>query len=115
MQEALENQRRAQARTFDRVDWTTTFLEWAIVDDIPLRKTTSPSLRRLCCYRNPVMEPVFPRQHSTTGLWVKKLFRATKPHIIESLKAAKSRITISFDAWKSDNNINLLGVFAHFF
>jgi hypothetical protein len=115
MREAVERQQQAQARAFDRTEWKHTFLEWAIVDDISLRKTTSKRLRSLCCYGNPVMDPVFPRNHSTTAEWVKKLFQATKPRIIESLAGAKSRITISFDAWKSDNSLNLLGVFAHYF
>lgn len=111
----LKRQKTAQQSIFNKHDWKSVFLEWAIVDDISLRKTASNRLKRMACYRNPIMEPFFPGGHATTRVWVIKLFEVTKPHIRLSLANARSRITISFDGWKSDNELDLLGVFAHYF
>ena len=43
-----------------------------------------------------------------------KTFEATKEEVRAHLRGARSRITLSFDAWKSDNELHLLGIVAHF-
>jgi hypothetical protein len=41
-------------------------------------------------------------------------YKTLKPFVIHSLVAAKSRISLSFDGWKSDNDLDMLAIIAHY-
>ena len=61
-----------------------------------------------------MLRKVIPQSPQTTRSWKVAAFKRHKPLIIHHLAAAKSRITLSFDAWKSDNHLDLLGIMAHY-
>ena len=110
----LQAQDDAQRTTFVRSDWKLAFLRWAVGDEVSLSKTASQRFRDLIVYRNPIIEPVLPRSHNTTRRWIISAFPQAKGAVRRSLSTAKSRVSISFDAWKSDNELDLLGVIAHY-
>ena len=56
-----------------------------------------------------------PQSTNTTRGWIIQEFEQGKKAVIKDLAQAKSRITVSFDGWKADNEIlDLLGVVAHY-
>ena len=112
--EAVQAQIDAQKTTVDKDDWKDVFLAWAIADDVSLSKTASKRLRRLLSYRAPLIKDLIPQSRTTTRRWIIASFKQLKPVVIQELAAAKSRITLSFDAWKSDNELDLLGITAHY-
>lgn len=112
--ESLKRQRQAQETVFNLDDWQATFVTWAVKDDISLRATTSASLQQLLLYRNPILKDALPSSHNTTRGWILKAARHAKHVVSCSLATAKSRIVLSFDGWKSENELDLLGVVAHY-
>lgn len=52
--------------------------------------------------------------HSTVKLWVMDDFKASQKLIQRQLRAAKSAIHLSFDAWTSPSQRALLGIVRHF-
>jgi hypothetical protein len=111
---SIKRQAEIQATPFDRSDFQTTFIAWAVSDDISLARTTSKRLRTLVTYRNPFLTAILPENHSTTRAWIMQAYQASTAAVRRSLARARSRIALSFDGWKSDNNLDLLGVTAHY-
>lgn len=114
MLESLQRQSEAQRTTFSREAWESAFVAWTVNDDVGLRKTTTPWLRSLITYRNSFLDAVIPQSANTTRRWIIKTFKASKSAVRRSLATARSRVTLSFDGWLSDNGLDLLGVFAHY-
>lgn len=110
----VQRQIEAQSAVFDSNDWKAAYLSWAIADDVSLSKTASKRLRRLLGYRAPLIKPIIPKSRNTTRRWIIEAYNSFKAVVIHHLSTAKSRISLSFDAWKSDNELDLLGVVAHF-
>lgn len=56
-----------------------------------------------------------PRSANTARDWIIQDFEQGKKAVIKDLAQAKSRVTISFDGWKADNEVlDLLDVVAHY-
>ena len=110
----VQRQLNAQTAIFDQDDWQSYFLAWAVSDDISLRKAVSKRHRKLLIYRNPILKDVIPQSKTTMRKLVISAHKALKPVVIHSLATAKSRITLSFDAWKSDNDLDMLAIIAHY-
>jgi hypothetical protein len=111
---ALKRQEQAQSTTFNLLDWQSVFTAWAVIDDVSLGKTTSNALKQLLIYRNPIIEGALPQSYSTTRSWIMQGFKQAKAAVRRSMATSKSRITLSFDGWKSGNELDLLGVVAHY-
>jgi hypothetical protein len=60
------------------------------------------------------VQPLLPNSPTTTRRWIIKASQHAKKAVRRSLAKAKSRITLSFDGWKSDNELDLLGIIAHY-
>jgi hypothetical protein len=100
---------------FRQQEFVNAFLEWIICDNIKHRKATSIRLKR--CFKIANIEAInaFPDSHSTVETWIHDLFRHMEPQILEELRNAKSKITITFDGWGSKREkISVLGVVVHF-
>lgn len=52
--------------------------------------------------------------HNTAQRWLISAYQNNKKLVRKSLIAAKGRITVSFDGWKSDTQVDYLGVVAHY-
>jgi hypothetical protein len=110
----LKRQAEAQTSSFDRSDFQNILLSWIVGDDISLRSSCSKRLRTLVTYRNPILANALPTCHQTSRQWIVQASRAAKEAIRRDLSKAKSRITLSFDGWKSGNELDLLGVVGHY-
>ena len=91
------------------------FLSYTLSDDVSLSKTTSPALHRLLLYRTPPPEDILHKSANTTRAWILSAFTQSKSKaaIRRELAATASRITLSFDGWKSGNKLTMPGTIAH--
>ena len=110
----IKRQKRSQEETFDREGWKRTYLEWLVSSNQLLRQASGDKLKALISFRNPIVEPLIPQSHHTPRDWIVEAFTAAKPTVIQSLQMARSTITVSFDHWLADNELDLLGVVAHY-
>ena len=100
---------------FRQLEFRSAFLEWVIIDNIKQRKAVLLRLRRLFYIANSQAANALPSSHSTVGSWIEDMFAYFEPQIIEEVKTARSRISISFDGWGSKHEkISVLGVVVHF-
>lgn len=112
--EAIKRQKAAEDAPFDKDDWKAVFLEYVVSSDCSLRTSASEQLQTLASYRAPLIKPFFPKSHQLTHNWIVASYCRNKSLVASSLAVAKSRITLSFDGWKSDNELDLLGIIAHY-
>jgi hypothetical protein len=57
----------------------------------------------------------FPDSYQGIENWIHKLFEHFEPHIIEEIRTARSRISVSFNGWGSKHEkISVLSVVVHF-
>jgi hypothetical protein len=110
----IKRQKQAQDQVFDREGWKRTYIEWLVSSNQSLRQASGDKLKALLSFRNPIVEPIVPQSHHTPRDWLVNAFTAAKPAIIKALQKARSTITISFDNWLADNELDLLGVVAHY-
>jgi hypothetical protein len=114
IQDMLQRQEKAQRLVFDKERWKDRFVQWVVRDNQSLLSSISPALRALMMFQNPIVEPVFPRSHNTTRSWIITKYEEGKAAIVDHLAKARSTISISFDGWKADNDMDLLGILAHY-
>lgn len=57
---------------------------------------------------------ILPSSHNTSRSWILKAFDKEKTTIRAVILSAQSKISISFDAWQSDQDLLFLGVVGHF-
>ena len=60
------------------------------------------------------MKGALPDSYSTSRAWIMDNYKHSKGVVRQSLATAVSRITLSFESWKSGNELDLLGVIAHY-
>lgn len=111
---AVQRQIEAASTQLNRDGWRDCYLAWSISDDVSLSKASSKRLRRLLQYHNPAVKELLPKSRRTVRTWKLNTFKQFKPVVASNLQAAVSRISISFDGWKSGNGLSLLGVIAHY-
>lgn len=100
---------------FRQQEFINAFLEWIICDTVKHRKATSKRLKRCFKIANMDAAKAFPDSHTTVELWIHELFHHMEPQIINEIRNAKSKITITFDGWGSKREkISVLGVVVHF-
>jgi hypothetical protein len=110
----MKRQKQAQEEVFDREGWKRTYIKWLVSSNQSLRQASSENLKMLLSFQNPIIKPLVPRSHTTAHHWLLDAFTAAKPTVIRSLQRARSTISISFDNWLADNELDLLGVVAHY-
>lgn len=100
---------------FRQQEFKNAFLEWVICDKIKHKKAASDRLRRCFKIANREALAAIPTSSSTTASWIHEMFAYFEPQIIEEIRTAKSRISISFDGWGSKHEkISVVGVVVHF-
>ena len=100
---------------FRQLEFKNAFLQWVILDDIKQRKASSINLRRLFQIANSQAAELLPTSHSTIATWIDDMFAFFEPQIIEEIRTARSRISVSFNGWGSKHEkISVLGVVVHF-
>ena len=116
--ESLEGwalQHEAHHTVFDEEGWKSAYCRWIASSGISLRQASSDDLRALLCFQNPRLKKLVPQSHVTTRTWMVAEFAKHKQRIMDSIASARSKVTISFDGWKANNDVlDLLGVVAHY-
>jgi hypothetical protein len=108
-------QSTANDSIFDVVGWKATYCKWVVSSGISLRQAASPQHNALLCFQNPRVKDLLPQSHSTATSWVMAEYTRHQATIINSIATAKSKLTISFDGWKANNDVlDLLGVVVHY-
>ena len=80
-----------------------------------MRQTVDYHHRKLLTFQNPQISAIIPQSHNTARAWIIDEYQKARQVVIEDMACAKSRIMISFDSWKADNEVlDLLGVVAHY-
>ena len=82
---------------FRQQEFKNTFLDWIIYDNVKHRKAASKRLKRCFIIANKDAANAIPDSYSTVKNWIYKLFVYFEPQIIEEIRSAKSRITVTFD------------------
>lgn len=84
------------------------------VEQVPLQKVDSPSLRELLIYLNPRCRAALPGR-TTLKRYVGSAYEHALPAVRSELASARTKINLSFDLWTSPNRrLSLLGVVAHY-
>jgi hypothetical protein len=101
--------------TFDQVGWKAAYIRWVVCSGISLREASSSYHNELLAFQNPKVEAALPLSHNTTATWILQAYEDGKVKVSESLSKRTSRLTISFDGWKANNEVlELLGIVAHY-
>jgi hypothetical protein len=91
------------------------FLRWIICCHIALSMVENPFFRQLIEFINQLFISLLPSSANTIRQWVIEEHKRQKAIRIETLRKARSRITISFDTWTSPySKKHILSVIAHF-
>lgn len=90
-------------------------MKWVILDNIKYNKVASSRFTDLFRIANAQALLAIPSSHSTLSSWVHDMYWHFEPRVIEEIRTAKSRISVSFDGWGSKHEkISVLGVVTHF-
>jgi hypothetical protein len=92
--------------------WREDFLNWITHDDITFEQAASPWLRKVILGGGPHVQHLLPSAR-TVRAWVMNTYNERIGDVKESLANARSKVTLSFDAWSSPNHYSLLGVVGH--
>jgi hypothetical protein len=115
IQEAFDLIETSNKRVFDRKGWQTIYTRWIACSGISLRQATSDDLYDLLTFNNPQLTYVVPRTVSTAREWIIDSYNKNKAKVIKSIATSISKLTISFDGWKANNDVlDLLGVVLHY-
>lgn len=116
IKEAITKQQKLNNTTFDRAGWIAAYVEWVVCSGVSLRQAVQPEHYRLLVFHNSRIDELVPNGcHATPRLWIMKAYHSARTKVIESISKATSRLTISFDGWKANNDLlDLLGVVAHY-
>jgi hypothetical protein len=113
--EAFSAIETAQKRTFDRGAWQTSYTRWITLSGVSLRQATSQEFYNLLTEQDPRLEEVIPRSAGTAHAWIIDAYNNAKSKVIKSIANSTSKLTISFDGWKANNDaLDLLGVIVHY-
>jgi hypothetical protein len=89
-------------------------IRWIVYCHIVFYQFDNEYFRELLFYLAPWLSKLLPKAGRTIRKWVKEAFLARKEVLKKDLCTARSRISISMDAWTSPSYISILGVVAHF-
>jgi hypothetical protein len=87
-----------------------------VYSGISLLQATSPELYNLLTFHNPKVEQLVPKNnHKSPRRWIMESYGTSRSTVVESIKKASSKLTISFDGWKANNEVlDVLSVVAHY-
>jgi hypothetical protein len=113
--EQLKKQSAANtSRSYPRERFEFHFLDWVTHDNIAQNQVSSPKFRTMMSEANPLILNYLRSGHD----YLAKLYMNTvtrwRRHVRKEINNARSQIHITYDGWKSDNGIPMIGVVAHF-
>jgi hypothetical protein len=113
--DAWTQQSNANDSIFDVIGWKATYCEWVVSSGTSLQQAASSQHNKLLCFQNPRIKDLVPQSHNTAMSWVMAEYTRHQAIVIRSIARAKSKLTISFDGWKANNDVlDLFGVVVHY-
>lgn len=111
----IEKQQKIAATVFDRKGWQSKYVSWMTSTNTSLRAASSKATFDLLTFHQPQLEQLAPRSHNTSRTWLIDAYNEGRSRVVESIRTATSRLTISFDGWTANNDaLDVLGVVAHY-
>jgi hypothetical protein len=114
IRDALKRLRDEKEMAFDSAGWKRAYLRWIVMDNQSLRSATSPALRDLLSLDHSRIDSLIPTSHSTAHRYIVDCYVSSKANVAKALAKARSSISVSFDGWLADNQLDMLGVTAHY-
>ena len=114
IRDAIKRLRDEKNRAFDTAGWQRAYLRWIVLDNQSLRSATSPALRNLLSLDHSKIDALVPTSHATAHRYIVERYAASKVKVAEALAKARSSISVSFDGWLADNQLDMLGITAHY-
>ena len=114
IRETIKRLQDEKERTFDTEGWRLAYLCWIVSDNQSLRRATSPSLKSLLTFEHSKIDALIPTSHATAHKYIIDHYKASKPTVTKALSKARSSISVSFDGWLADNQLDMLGITAHY-
>jgi hypothetical protein len=114
IRDAIKRVQDEKERTFDTEGWRLAYLRWIVSENQSLRSATSPNLRSLLSFDHSKVDALIPTSHATAHKYIVDCYTASKATITKALSRARSSISISFDGWLADNQLDMLGITAHY-
>lgn len=89
-------------------------IRWMVCCHIAYFQLENVYFRELLFFLWPPLEKHLPRAANTIRQWVLDAWKKRKVELRKEMRAAHSRIHISFDLWTSSNHKAIVGIIAHF-
>lgn len=89
-------------------------MRWIVLNSQSLRSATSPTLRAFLGVDNSKIDALVPASHATAHRYIVECYVSSKEKVTKALAKARSSISVSFDGWLADNQLDMLGVTAHY-
>jgi hypothetical protein len=112
--DAVKRLRDEKERPFDTAGWKRAYLRWIVLDNQSQRSATSPALRAFLGVDNSKIDALVPASHATAHRYIVECYVSSKEKVTKALAKARSSISVSFDGWLADNQLDMLGVTAHY-
>jgi hypothetical protein len=114
IRDVVKRLRDEKERAFDTAGWKRAYLRWIVSDSQSLRSATSPALRDLLRLDHSKIDDLIPTSHATAHRYIVECYTTSKGKVMKALAKARSSISVSFDGWLADNQLDMLGVTAHY-
>ncbi|KAM0708529.1 hypothetical protein Q7P35_005181 [Cladosporium inversicolor] len=114
IRDAVKRLRDEKERPFDTEGWKRAYLRWIVLDNQSLRNATSPALRALLGVDHSEIDALVPTSYATAHRYIVECYVSSKAKVTKALAKARSSISVSFDGWLADNQLDMLGVTAHY-
>lgn len=89
-------------------------MRWIVSGSQSLRSATSPALRDLLSLDHSKIDALIPSSHATAHRYIVECYATSKVKVTKALAKARSSMSVSFDGWLADNQLDMLGVTAHY-
>jgi hypothetical protein len=113
-QAAISSPRHGVVTQVDVMAFRRALIHWIILAHIALSCVEQEAFRALIGLLNPVILQYLFRAGNSIRKLIMEDFQQRRERVKEDLRAARSRIHISFDLWTSPNSMAMNGVIAHY-
>lgn len=111
-QSIVKHMTRLQTEPRREERWREAFLEWLAHDNPSLEQASSERLHKVIILGGPEVENSLPRRNSVRN-WILGAYHERQKDVIQRLQSSTSKITLSMDIWSAPNDLEMLGIVAH--
>lgn len=111
-QSIVKHMTRLQTEPKREERWREAFLEWLAHDNPSPEQASSECLHKLIILGGPEVEKLLLR-HNTVRNWILEAYHERQKDVMQRLQSGISKITLSMDIWSVPNDLEMLGIVAH--